>query len=100
MDMRYRHLPGPNHRAQPINLAARARAAHHHSLSPPLSHTLLCRLSTCRNGLSGACKEHRFHKPQCKRAAGAKAAALPGSVNKIFNRIVDEVRLLALALSL
>jgi len=39
----------------------------------------------------GACKEHRFHKPQCKRDAGAKAAALPGSVNKIFKRIVDEV---------
>jgi prolyl 4-hydroxylase len=39
----------------------------------------------------GACKEHRFDRPQCKRAAGAMPAATPGSVNKIFNRIVEEV---------
>jgi len=37
----------------------------------------------------GACKEHRFSKPQCKRAAGAKAAAVPGSVDKIFSSIAE-----------
>lgn len=35
----------------------------------------------------GACKEHRFHKPQCKREPGATPAAEPGSVDKIFSSI-------------
>jgi prolyl 4-hydroxylase len=36
----------------------------------------------------GACKEHRFSKPQCARP-GVPAAAVPGSVNEIFQSIVD-----------
>lgn len=39
----------------------------------------------------GACKEHRFDKPECKRDPDAKQAVHPGDVNKIFQRIVDEV---------
>jgi len=38
----------------------------------------------------GACAEHRFDKPQCARAQGAKAGAVTGSVNRIFQNIVDE----------
>ena len=39
----------------------------------------------------GACKEHRFDRPACKRRAGVKPAAEPGSVNQIFGRIAKEV---------
>lgn len=38
----------------------------------------------------GACKEHRFDKPSCKRRAGVRPAAVSGSVNSIFQRIADE----------
>jgi len=38
----------------------------------------------------GACKEHRFDRPECKRRKGVEAAAKPGSVNEIFHRIVRE----------
>jgi len=38
----------------------------------------------------GACKEHRFDRPECKRRAGVQPAAKPGSVNEIFLRIVRE----------
>jgi len=37
----------------------------------------------------GACKEHRFKKPQCARAPGSTPAAVPGTVNSMFQRIVD-----------
>ena len=39
----------------------------------------------------GACKEHRFDKPQCERRKGTKPAATPGSVDKMFNRIKDDL---------
>jgi len=39
----------------------------------------------------GACKEHRFDRPSCKRRKDAQPAAVPGSVNRIFERIVAEV---------
>eukprot|EP00326_Haptolina_ericina_P026845 CAMPEP_0181200232 /NCGR_PEP_ID=MMETSP1096-20121128/17644_1 /TAXON_ID=156174 ORGANISM="Chrysochromulina ericina, Strain CCMP281" /NCGR_SAMPLE_ID=MMETSP1096 /ASSEMBLY_ACC=CAM_ASM_000453 /LENGTH=352 /DNA_ID=CAMNT_0023290555 /DNA_START=112 /DNA_END=1172 /DNA_ORIENTATION=- len=39
----------------------------------------------------GACKEHRFDMPHCERAKGATPAAVKGSVNQIFGRIVEEV---------
>ncbi|KAL1520991.1 hypothetical protein AB1Y20_022548 [Prymnesium parvum] len=35
----------------------------------------------------GACKEHRFSRPECKRDADAKPAAVPGTVDKIFSSI-------------
>jgi len=35
----------------------------------------------------GACAEHRFSKPQCKRDPSAAPAAVPGSVDKIFSSI-------------
>ena len=38
----------------------------------------------------GACKEHRFDRPQCARPTDAKPGAVPGSVNSIFQSIVDE----------
>jgi len=38
----------------------------------------------------GACAEHRFDKPQCARSPSAKPGALKGSVNRIFQSIVDE----------
>ena len=41
----------------------------------------------------GACKEHRFDKPMCARAKkllDEPWVVKPGSVNKIFQRIVDE----------
>ena len=38
----------------------------------------------------GACKEHRFDRPECKRRKGVQPAAVPGSVNQKFERIVAE----------
>jgi len=38
----------------------------------------------------GACKEHRFDVPSCKRRKGVQPGAVPGSVNRIFERIVAE----------
>ena len=38
----------------------------------------------------GACKEHRFRNPACKREAGVRPAAEPGSISKIFGRIIAE----------
>mmetsp|Transcript_13287 Transcript_13287/g.43149 ORF Transcript_13287/g.43149 Transcript_13287/m.43149 type:complete len:487 (+) Transcript_13287:32-1492(+) len=38
----------------------------------------------------GACKEHRFDRPQCARGVNAEPAAVPGSVDRIFGRIAAE----------
>lgn len=37
----------------------------------------------------GACKEHRFSRPECMRDPRAKPAAVPGSVDQIFSKIAS-----------
>ncbi|KAL3919641.1 MAG: hypothetical protein SGPRY_005556 [Prymnesium sp.] len=45
-------------------------------------------LSECK-WTCGACDEHRFSRPACKRDSEAKPAALPGTVDKIFSSIAQ-----------